>query len=228
MVIIIKGMKLESVGILVKLTPYGERDSIARIFTRDYGVMCGMVKGAQVARKNRALVGQVGNVSWNARLDSHLGTFHWEAEKNLSVDLFNSYDSLKFMNSALSLIDALLSEREKYENLYLKTLELFQNLSTRKIAPEKTYLNWEIFLLKELGYALNLSRCSGCGGRRNLDYISSRTGRAVCEKCAAPYMNKVFKLPLTLDITRHFLENICFSQGTQLPQARRMLLQNNF
>lgn len=63
-------MKLESNGILIGLRPFNERDAIARVFTRDFGVLVGMMRGANVAKKNRPLLGQVGAVSWNARLDS--------------------------------------------------------------------------------------------------------------------------------------------------------------
>lgn len=74
-------MNLESSGILISLRPLGETDSVARVFTSEYGVLCGMMRGAQRTRKNRPLVGQVGTASWNARLDSQLGVFHWDAEK---------------------------------------------------------------------------------------------------------------------------------------------------
>ena len=76
-------MKFESVGILISLRPFNERDAIARIFSRDFGIMVGMLRGAIVAKKNKPLIGQFGNFSWNARLDSALGVFHWEPERNL-------------------------------------------------------------------------------------------------------------------------------------------------
>ena len=60
-------MKLESNGILIDLRPFGERDMVARIFTADFGVLCGMMRGAQIARKNKPLIGQIGAVAWNAR-----------------------------------------------------------------------------------------------------------------------------------------------------------------
>ena len=47
-------MKLESDGILIALHPIGERDSVAHIFTRDFGMMHGVLRAAQIARKNRA------------------------------------------------------------------------------------------------------------------------------------------------------------------------------
>ncbi len=214
-------MKLESVGILINLRPMGERDSVAHVFTHDFGVMCGVMRAAQIAKKNRPLVGQVGLVAWNARLDSQLGTFHWEAEKNLAAPIMISRDALRFMNSAFELIATLLPEREKYELLYRETIDLLGELASG--GGEESYLKWEINLLREMGYALDLTRCSGCGARENLNYLSPRTGRAVCDNCAAPYITKLYKLPLNINTTRRFLESVCISQGVALPTMRRML-----
>lgn len=213
-------MKLESDGILISLRPFGERDCVARVFTSDFGIMCGMMRGAQIARKNKPLVGQVGAVSWVARLDSQLGAFHWDAEKNLATEIMFLAQPLQFMNSAFALISALVPEREKYGALYVQTLDLLKNLPD---APVDAYLEWEIGLLRELGYALNLSSCSGCGGHENLMYLSPRTGRAVCEKCAAPYVSRLYKLPVNLNVTRCFLERACATQGVDLPTVRMML-----
>ncbi len=78
-------MKLESNGILIGLRPFNERDAIARVFTRDFGVLVGMMRGANVAKKNRPLVGQVGAATWNARLDSHLGIFNYYNNSHLQT-----------------------------------------------------------------------------------------------------------------------------------------------
>lgn len=215
-------MKLESVGILIAMRPFGERDCVAHIFTYDFGLMCGMLRGAATARKNRPLIGQVGNVSWNARLDSQLGAFHWDAEKNLAVPLMMARNKLEFMNAAFELITALLPERERYEKLYLDTVDMLNNLAVAA-APDNVYLQWEINLLRELGYALDLSRCSGCGKNENLEFLSPRTGRAVCCDCAAPYINKLYKLPLDLRTTLRFIESICIQQGADVPMTRRMI-----
>lgn len=216
-------MKLESIGILIALRPLGERDSLAHIFTYDYGVIAGMMRGAQVAKKNKPLIGQVGLMTWNARLDSQLGTFHWEIEKNLVANLMNSQNCLMFMNGAFDLINSLLPEREKYEKLYEETIRLLKGLSEEN--AKQTYLNWEINLLQELGYALDLSCCSGCSSRENLQYLSPRTGRSVCETCARPYIDKLYKLPINLEITGYFLQRACDSQGISLPLARKVLMK---
>lgn len=210
-------MKLESDGILISLRPFNERDCVARIFTREYGVVVGMMRGALGAKKNRPLVGQIGSMSWNARLDSQLGVFHWEAVKNLAAMIMLKPTALMAMNSAFALIETLLPEREAYPNLYDETVMMLEQ------GPEENYLPWEISLLRELGYALDLSHCSGCGKTMDLNFLSPRTGRAVCDACAQPYLNRIYKLPLNLGVTGRFLESVCQQQGAEMPVMRRML-----
>lgn len=213
-------MKIETVGILIALRPFNERDCIARIFTPDNGVLVGMLRGAAVAKKNRPMVGQYGSVSWGARLDSQLGIFHWEAEKNLVGAILSNTKSLLAMNAAFDILVTLLPEREMYQNLYAETLILLHRLGAGDF---NAYLDWEIVLLRELGYALDLSVCAGCGTRDDLLYVSPRTGRAVCAVCAVPYADKLYKLPLGTAVTARFLESICIGQGVQFPIGRKML-----
>ena len=214
-------MKLESTGILIGLQPINERDSVGHIFTRAFGMLHGVMRGAVVARKNKPLVAQVGAVSWNARLDSQLGAFHWESTENLSAPLMNNMRALACMNAAFALLDTLLPEREPYMNLYDSTIALLRELGGDD-SMEK-YQNWEMGLLGELGYALDLSRCSGCGCTNNLNYLSPKTGRAVCDDCADPYINKLYKLPINLDTTLRFISGVCTQQGATVPPARLYL-----
>ena len=214
-------MQIETTGILINLKPFSERDVIAHFFTRDNGVLVGMLRGGVVAKKNKPLVGQLGAIAWNARLDSQLGVFHFESEKNLSAPLLLNPDALKLMNAAFALIYTLLPERESYSDLYENTLKLLQDLVMSESGID-AYLKWEIDLLHDLGYALDLTKCSGCQKTENLCYISPKTGRAVCGDCGAPYMDKLYKLPITLDVTKRFIYNICNIQGTDIPLARKI------
>ena len=213
-------MVLESVGILISLRPFNERDAIAQIFTMDYGVVVGMLRGAVVAKKNKPLVGQVGNMTWNARLDSQLGVLHWGAEKNMVAELMVDAQKLMMMNSAFEILGTLLPERESFPVLYQDTINMLTELA--KDIPN-AYLNWEIGLLRELGYALDLTHCSGCGVCNDLHYVSPRTGRAVCEKCAQPYLDKLYKMPVSLGMTYRFIENVCLQQGVKVPVSRSVL-----
>ncbi len=214
-------MQIETEGILINMRPFSERDVVAHIFTKDNGVLVGMLRGGAVAKKNKPLIGQYGSVSWNARLDSQLGVFHWESEKNLSAPLMLDFEKLKIMNSAFSLLYTLIPERESYENLYAHTLSLLTDIVDAP-TPLDLYLNWEIELLKDLGYALDFSKCSGCQHTENLCYLSPRTGRAVCADCGAPYADKLYKLPISLNVTKRFLDNVCMAQGVEIPMARKI------
>jgi len=212
-------MKLESNGLIISLRAFGERDAVAHMFTENHGVLTGMLRGAIVAQKNKPLVGQVGAVVWGARLDSQLGVFHFESQKNLGLSAMMDSGKLAFMNSMFALIETLLPERESYPQLYDATLNALADLS-----PE-SYLQWELELLRDLGYALDLSKCSGCGGTDNLIYLSPRTGRAVCGTCGEPYVDKLFRLPINLQTTMRFLESVCRGLDVSMPDYR-IFLQN--
>lgn len=214
-------MQIETEGILINLKPFSEKDAIAHIFTKDNGVLVGMLRGCMASKKNKALVGQYGNLTWNARLDSQLGVFHWEPEKNLSATLMLSNDLLKIMNAIFALIYTLIPERESYEKLFNNTLKILNELPS-STEPYNKYLEWEIGLLGELGYALDLTKCSGCQKTENLYYLSPRTGRAVCAECGKPYHDKLYKLPVDLNITLKFINDICSLQGTEIPLARKI------
>ena len=218
-------MKLDGTGILINLSPLGERDTLSTVFTHEYGVMRGVMRAAQIARKNKPLVGQVGAVSWNARLDSQLGAFHWEATRNLSAPLMFNARTLALMNAAFALMAALLPERVPFPELYTRTLEMLATLATAGADADAAYLGWEVALLRDAGYALDLSRCSGCGATSDLTFLSPRTGRAVCEACAAPYVSKLYRLPLTLDTTAKFIAGACTQQGTDVPPARIFIMR---
>ena len=219
--IIADEMKLESDGILIGLRPLNERDSVARIFTRENGMLSGLMRGAVVAKKNKPLVGQVGAASWNARLDSQLGAFHWEASENIGAQLMMNMRSLSFMNSAFALLATLLPEREQFVHLYDSTINMLRNMVAGD--SETIYMNWEIGLLRDLGFALDLSHCSGCGRVDNLHYLSPKTGRAVCDDCAAPYINRLYKLPVNLGVTLQFISGACTQMGVDIPMARTLL-----
>ena len=205
-------MKLESPGIIIELRPFAERDLVGRVFTRDFGVMCGIFKAGQIA-KTKPLSGQFGRAAWNARLDTQLGSFHFENEKNLLTSVFGAHEKLKYANACFALLSALLPERESYPNLYAGTLRMLADISA------ESYLEWELLLLSELGYGLALSRCGGCGTADGLEYISPKTGRAICGNCGLDYKDRLFANPINIVATGYFLEQIA-----PLPVERQIIL----
>jgi len=204
-------MKLESSGIIIELRPFGERDFIGRVFTSDFGVMAGIFKAGQIA-KTKPLTGQFGKVSWNARLDSQLGSFHFENEKNLLAAFFSNAEKLKYANACFALLSALLPERLAHVKLYAGTLEMLSN------PGHDIYIDWELLLLSELGYGFAVDKCGNCGTGQGLQYLSPKTGRAICGQCGEEYKDKLFNLPVGLDATKYFLEQVA-----ELPISRKII-----
>ncbi|MDR0803649.1 MAG: DNA repair protein RecO [Rickettsiales bacterium] len=206
-------MKLESIGILIERREFGERDLIASFFTRDFGVLTGMLRGGAVAR-DKKLVGQFGAVSWNARLDSDLGSIHFEPQKNLIAAAMADFDKLKYFSAMFGILKSFLPERESYPELFAQTVNFLDC---------GDYLQWELVLMRELGYSLDTAKCAGCGCADNLEFLSPKTGRAVCGDCAGAWAPQMHKLPLNLEITKKFLNKIADVQGIKLPTARDIL-----
>ncbi len=106
------------------------------------------------------------------------------------------------------------------------------------------YVHWELGLLGELGFGLDLEACAATGAREGLVYVSPRTGRAVSSDAGAPWRDRLLPLPAFLAkpgksaaivdtdqvldglrLTGHFLERHVFAAregGT--PAARERLI----
>jgi DNA repair protein RecO (recombination protein O) len=126
-----------------------------------------------------------------------------------------------------------LPERQAYSRLYGKTSALLDALDSAQGLRE--FVLWEVTVLKELGYGLDLSACAVTAATGELTHVSPRTGRAVCADVAGMYQDRLLSLPAFLRdraapawkdhllqglrLTRHFLENRIFT-----PQQRRIPL----
>lgn len=217
-------MKLESSGILLQIKKFAEHDAILHVFTYDYGLVVGLLHGGGKSGKKVPLIGQVGQISWNARLETQLGVLHWEAEQNLAVPVMQNTTLLSIFNSVIDLLLVLLPEREKNMILYNATFDLLNSIADKTFDMAlELYLQWELVLLYSVGYALDLTHCAGCDTTMNLCYLSPKTGHAVCSNCAKPYVDKLYKLPVNLMMTLNFLEIVCAQQDISVPASRYFL-----
>jgi DNA repair protein RecO (recombination protein O) len=201
-------VKIDGIGIIIKLSPLGERDLVGRVFTSEFGVINGMFRAGQIA-KSKPLVGQFGRMSWNARISEQLGSIHFESEKNLIAPIFNSPKNLKYADSCFGMLASMLPEHERYEKLFSETVKFFSDMD---------YLAWERSFLTELGYGLDLEKCGNCGKKDDLKYVSPKTGRAICADCGEEYKDKLFGLPLDLNTTKYFLEQVA-----EIPEIRKII-----
>ena len=222
-------------GIVLSARAHGEGGAIVALLTQDNGRHAGYLHGAQSSKKRAMLEpGTPVKVEWRSRLVDNLGSYALEAEGGLPPDVLTDPLKLSALLSACSLCDAALPEREGHPGLYHGLRALIGTFDS-DIWGE-AYVMWEIALLKELGFGLELTRCAGGGDPATLTHISPKSGRSVSAAQAAPYKEKLLLLPgflkpsgapedddvLTgLKMTGHFLEHWVFAHHTKgVPEAR--------
>lgn len=228
-------------AIVLAVRPHGENGAVASLLTQDQGRHAGYVRGAQGTKMRGTLeVGNLVDANWRARTSDELGSLTLELSQNCSAHFMQDPLKLAALQSACALCDSALPEREGHPGLFHGLNALMAALQTEIWA--EAYVMWEIALLQELGFALDMSRCAGGGDHDDLAYVSPKTGRAVSVAAAAPYKDKLLPLPgflrpggvgsehddvLTgLQMTGYFLEHWVYVHHTSgLPEARVRLYE---
>ncbi len=185
-------------GVLLTLRRHGESAAIIECFTREHGRHAGVVRGG--ASRRMAPLLQPGaqlTLEWRARLAEHLGAYRVELEKSRAGDVLNDGNALAALGSVAALLTAYLPEREAHEDLYAATVSLLDALGVNPGWPA-AYVGWELALLSELGFPLDLGRCAATGVEDNLIWVSPKTGRAVSEIAGQPYKELLLPLPAFL------------------------------
>ena len=184
-------------GIVLSARRHGEGGAVVALLTEEHGRHMGYVHGAMSSKKRGFLqVGSQVKAHWSARISDSLGTYSLEPEAGLPDGVLDDSLKLAALLSACSLCDTALPERESASGLYHGFLALLAVLQSEHWGA--AYVMWEISLLKELGFHLELDKCAGGGDVDTLCYVSPKTGRAVSKAQAAPYKDKLLELPLFL------------------------------
>jgi DNA repair protein RecO (recombination protein O) len=226
-------------GVLLSMRPHGESAAIIEVLTALHGRHAGVVRGG--ASRKMAATLQPGTglaLDWRARLDDHIGSFTVEPLRS-RAHLLADRLALAGLMSACALLRVALPEREPHPGLWTVTLALFDCLG----GPDWTsvYLRWELQLLEELGFGLDLSACAVTGSVEDLAYVSPKTGRAVTKAGAGDWADRLLPLPAGLvgksvlspgdvvtglQLTGYFLDRGLrpVLQDKPLPEARARLL----
>ena len=225
-------------AIVLSLRAHGESSGILEALTRLHGRHLGLVRGG-TSPKRRAVL-QPGNrvkLTWRARLSENLGIYVAELAEARAHAMFDRRSSLAGLNAFTATAAAALPEREPHRPAFDGADALLTAIAEhvfRDWAP--LYVRWEIGLLEELGFGLDLSSCAATGAADDLIYVSPRSGRAVSAAAGEPYRNRMLPLPAFLReggqaaaadiaaglaLTAHFLEQwVLVPHGRTLPEAR--------
>jgi DNA repair protein RecO (recombination protein O) len=231
-------MEWRDEGIILGVRSHGETSAIAEVLTAGHGRCLGLVRGGR-SRMLRPVL-QPGNhveLVWRARLEEHLGHFQVEP-LHLQAGLIIE-EPLRLMGlSALTALAQLLPEREPHPRMFNAMQVVLEAIDQDEVWPA-LFVRWEMGLLDELGFGLDLSKCAATGSLEDLSYVSPRSGRAVSHAAGKPYHDRLFQLPgfllggdiLGLNdvedglrLTGYFLERHVFGpRSVAMPQARIML-----
>jgi DNA repair protein RecO (recombination protein O) len=232
-------MEWDSPAIILDARPYGETDTIATVMTEDHGLHRGLAKGG--GSRAQAALWQAGNfaqVRWTARLADQLGAFRGEMIHSNAALVMDDPLALAMLTAVCATAEGALPEREPHPRVFDGLLRLIAHLPNGgEMLPD--LIRWELTLLTELGYGLDLQSCAVTGATAGLTHVSPRTGRAVSREAAEPYKDRLLKLPgflagantasaedhkNGLRLTGHFLARDAFGlRHRPLPQARVML-----
>ena len=196
-------MEWRDQGILLSARRHGENAAIIEMFTPTQGRHVGVVRGG-TSRKIAPILqpGAQLDVVWRARLEEHIGSFTVEPVRSRAAVAMGDRMTLAGLNAVTALLSFCLPEREAYTELYERTVTLLDMLDTQEVWP-LAYLQWELRLLEEMGYALDLEACAVTGVTQDLRYVSPKSGRAVSTKGAGDWADRLLPLPAVL---RGFME----------------------
>lgn len=233
-------MEWRDEGIVLSVRKHGETSAVLEVLTADHGRHLGMVRGGRSRRLRPVL--QPGNalgLVWRARLEDHLGLYAVEPLA-LKAGLVLA-DPFKLAGLlTLTTLAQVLPEREPHPRLYAATALVLDALDADHVWPA-LLVRWELGLLEELGFGLDLSRCAATGTRDDLVYVSPKTGRAVARGPGEPYRERLFALPPFLlgsqvtpataleiadglRLTGYFLERHIFEpRGIGAPEQRQAI-----
>jgi DNA repair protein RecO (recombination protein O) len=227
-------------GIVLSARKHGESAAILSVLTAEHGRHAGLVHGGAGSRMRGVLEpGNRVHVRWRARLEEHLGSFECDMVANVSAGLLDDPLRLAALQSVCAVAEAALPERERHTAVYAGLLDLLMAFDGG--AWRGRYVRWELALLADLGFGLDLSQCAATGRNDDLAFVSPKSGRAVSASAGEPYRDRLLPLPdflLTagrepgvgevsagLALTGYFLaRHVLAPHGKTLPPARGRLL----
>jgi len=184
-------------GIVLGVRRHGEGSVIAELLTREHGRHLGLVRGGTGARMRPVL--QPGNIVravWRARLDEHLGNYALEGLMLRAATILTSSHAV-YGVTHLSSLARLLPERDPHEDIYELLDAALSDFEDARLAAVRL-ARFELTMLAELGFGLDLTTCAATGATADLIYVSPKSGNAVSRSAGEPWRDRLLRLPAFL------------------------------
>ena len=235
-------MRLSTPAIILSLRAHGEHGGVVRMMTPEQGLVAAYVRGARGRRLRPVLMaGNLVAVRLSARTEAQLPQAEVELTHSRGPLLQEALPAAA-IDWATALTATALPEQQPYPRLYAALDGL---LAAVEAAPAASgwgaaVVRYELLLLAELGFGLDLESCAASGASEDLVAVSPRSGRAVSAVEAAPYPGKLLPLPAFvraggkaslpeildgLTLTGHFLmRDVITDRATPVAEARARLV----
>ncbi|MDQ0133410.1 DNA repair protein RecO (recombination protein O) [Neorhizobium galegae] len=187
-------MQWQDEAIIIGVKRHGETSVIAELMTRDRGRHLGLVRSGRSRAMQPVL--QAGNrveAVWRARLDEHLGEFKLEPVRLRAAKLMETATAV-YGVQAMGALLRLLPERDPHPHLF-DALDIILDAFDDPSDAGELFVRFELAVLNDLGFGLDLTECAATGGRQDLIYVSPKSGRAVSRAAGAPYADRMLALP---------------------------------
>jgi DNA repair protein RecO (recombination protein O) len=234
-------MEWTDIGIVLGARRHGEANAVAELMTREHGRHLGLVRGGSGSRHKPVL--QAGNLlsaTWRARLDEHLGYYVVEGLDLRAASYLSTAHALYGIQH-LAALCRLLPERDPHAQVF-DLLDRTVAALAEPATAAALVARFELRLLAELGFGLDLAQCAATGATADLAYVSPKSARAVSRAAGEPWRDKLLALPAFLGeggtgtpsaaalregfaLTGFFLARHVFEpRGETLPQAREQFI----
>lgn len=181
-------------GIILGVRRHGETSAIVELLTRSHGRHLGLVRGGVSSRMRPLLQpGNTVNAVWRARLDEHLGYYLVEGTRLRAATMFASSHAAYGITHLASLA-RLLPERDPHEDIYEQVEAILDDFDDAGVAAVRI-VQFELAMLTELGFGLDLSACAATGATSDLIYVSPKSGGAVSRVAGEPWRDRLLRLP---------------------------------
>ena len=184
-------------GVVLGVRRHGEASAILELMTRSHGRHLGLVRGGAGSRLRPVV--QPGNsvrAVWRARLDEHLGNFSIEGTE-LRASSFLTVAAAVYGVTHLAALCRLLPERDPHAAVFTELETILDEIHDPLVGAARI-VQFELQLLVELGFGLDLDRCAVTGTQSDLAYVSPKSGRAVSHAASEPWRDKLLPLPAFL------------------------------
>lgn len=233
-------MEWRDEGVILSVRRHGETSAIAELLTARHGRCMGLVRGGRSKAQRPVL--QAGNAVeavWRARLEEQLGTYTLEPLELRAGAIMEEPFRLAGL-ATLTGLAQLLPEREPHPRVYEALRVVLDAITDDSLWPA-LLARWELGLLDELGFGLDLAKCAATGVRENLLYVSPKSGKAVSAEAGHPFRDRLFRLPPFLKegggatpkdvidglrLAAYFLDRHLFEpRGTRFPEQQDWIIR---